>query len=60
MDITKEEKEGKDGKEGKEDNDVTASGNLDNNKINTTIEPKTDGNYVYISVCSCSVNCNIS
>ena len=51
MDITKE---------GKEDNDVTASGNLDNNKINTTIEPKTDGNYVYISVCSCSVNCNIS
>ena len=37
----------------------TASDNLSDNKINTMIEPETSGNYIYISVCSCSINCCI-
>jgi len=38
----------------------TASGNLSNDKVDTTIEPTTDGNYVYVSLCSCSINCSMS
>ena len=37
----------------------TASDNLSDNKINTMIEPETSGNYIYISLCSCSINCCI-
>lgn len=38
----------------------TASDNLNNNKVDTTIKPETSGNFVYISLCSCSINCCIS
>ena len=38
----------------------TASDNLNNNKVDTKIEPETSGNFVYISLCSCSINCCIS
>ena len=37
-----------------------ASDNLNNNKVDTTIDPDTVGNYVYVSLCSCSINCCIS
>lgn len=37
-----------------EDND--GNGNLANNKVDTNIDPDTIGNYVYISLCSCSIN----
>lgn len=30
--------------------------NLSDNKIDTQIEPITKGNYVYVSLCSCSFN----
>jgi len=42
------------------DKEEIASGNLDNNKVITTIEPETHGNYLYISICSCSINCALS
>ena len=42
----------------KEDNDL--NNNLANNKIDTTITPKTEGNNVYVSICSCSVNFSCS
>ncbi len=38
----------------KEDND--GNGNLANNKVDTNIDPDTIGNYVYVSLCSCSIN----
>lgn len=43
-----------------EDND--GNGNLANNKVDTTIDPDTIGNYVYVSLCSCTlaINCCIS
>lgn len=43
-----------------EDND--GNGNLANNQVDTNIDPDTIGNYVYISLCSCSINvsCTIS
>lgn len=42
--------------------DADGNNNLANNKVNTTIDPDTNGNYVYVSLCSCtlSVNCCIS
>ena len=30
--------------------------NLSDNKIDTVIKPTTDGNNVYVSICSCSLN----
>jgi hypothetical protein len=38
----------------------TASDNLNNNKVETTIRPETEGNYVYVSLCSISIHCCIS
>jgi hypothetical protein len=38
----------------------TGSDNLSDNKVNTTIDPDTYGNNVYISICSCSFNCCVS
>jgi len=38
----------------------TGSDNLSDNKVNTTIDPDTYGNYVYISICSCSLHCCVS
>jgi len=43
-----------------EQKEETASDNLNNNKVDTKIEPETSGNFVYISLCSCSINCCIS
>jgi hypothetical protein len=42
--------------------DDDGNGNLANNKVDTNIDPDTVGNYVYVSLCSCtlSVNCCIS
>jgi hypothetical protein len=37
-----------------------ASDNLNNNKVDTTIDPDTIGNYVHLSLCSISINCCIS
>jgi hypothetical protein len=38
----------------------TGSDNLSDNKVNTTIDPDTYGNNVYISICSCSLHCCVS
>jgi len=38
----------------------TASDNLNNNKVETMIKPETEGNFVYLSLCSISINCCIS
>jgi hypothetical protein len=56
MNGKEEDKSLMNGKE--EDNDI--SDNLANNKIDTNITPKTEGNNVYVSICSCSVNFSCS
>ena len=42
--------------------DETGNNNLSDNKVSTDIEPKTIGNNVDVSLCSCTfiVSCNIS
>ena len=43
-------------------NEQTIDDNLSNNKVQTEIEPNTTGNYVNVSLCSCTVvtSCIIS
>ncbi len=63
-----EEKETKETKENREENnkltnsDDDGNGNLSDNKISTEIEPKTYGNNVNVSLCSCTLifSCTIS